>query len=76
MEKPIEPDSEFEAFLQQESQEIDEILASLDRTKDALYVQFHDAEVIKTIELAEDELLIDLDERGNVLGIEVLKPGI
>jgi len=76
MKKPVEPDGEFEAFLQQESREVDEILASLDRTKDVLYIQFHDAEVTKTVELAEDELLVDLDEHGDVLGIEVLRPGI
>ena len=42
----------------------------------ALYVQFRDATVIRTVELIEDELLIDLDEGGNVLGIEALRPGI
>lgn len=41
----------------------------------ALYVQFRDAKVERTVELLEDELLIDLDEHGNVLGIEALRPG-
>lgn len=41
----------------------------------ALYVQFRDAKVTKTVELIKDELLVDLAEHGNVLGIEALRPG-
>lgn len=41
----------------------------------ALYVQFRDARVAKTVELLKDELLVDLDEYANVLGIEALRPG-
>lgn len=41
----------------------------------ALYVQFRDATVTKTVELVKDELLVDLDEHANVLGIEALRPG-
>lgn len=41
----------------------------------ALYVQFRDAKVARTVELVKDELLLDLDEHGNVLGIEALRPG-
>ncbi len=41
----------------------------------ALYVQFRDAKVTKSVELIKDELLVDLDEYGNVLGIEALRPG-
>ena len=41
----------------------------------ALYVQLRHAEVIKTVELVKDELLVDLDEHANVLGIEALRPG-
>jgi uncharacterized protein YuzE len=41
----------------------------------ALYVQFRDATVTRTVELIKDELLVDLDEHANVLGIEALRPG-
>lgn len=41
----------------------------------ALHVQFRDAPVAKTVELVKDELLVDLDEFDNVLGIEALRPG-
>lgn len=41
----------------------------------ALYIQFRDATVTKTVELVKDELLVDLDEHANVLGIEALRPG-
>lgn len=39
-----------------------------------LYLQFRDTEATRTVELIEDELLVDLDEHDNVLGIEVLRP--
>jgi len=42
----------------------------------ALYVQFSDARVTRTVELVKDELVIDLDEHDNVLGIEALRPGV
>jgi len=41
----------------------------------ALYVQFRDTRVTKTVELVKDELLVDLDEHANILGIEALRPG-
>ena len=41
----------------------------------ALYVQFSDARVTRTVELVKDELVIDLDEHANILGIEALRPG-
>lgn len=41
----------------------------------ALYVQIRDARVTRTVELVKDELLVDLDEHANVLGIEALRPG-
>jgi len=41
----------------------------------ALYVQFRDIEVTRTVELIEDALFVDLDEHDNVLGIEALRPG-
>lgn len=41
-----------------------------------LYIQFRDdTEVVKTVELIKDELLVDLDEHDNVVGIEVLRLG-
>ena len=43
--------------------------------KGALYVQFRDAKVAKSVELVENELIVDLDEFNNVLGIEALRPG-
>ncbi len=41
----------------------------------ALYVQFLDTKVAKSVELIKDELFVDLDEYGNTLGIEILRPG-
>ncbi len=45
-------------------------------SRGTLYVQFRDAEVVRTVELIKDTLLVDLDEHNNVLGIETLRPGI
>ena len=41
----------------------------------ALYVQFRDTKVARTVQLVKDELLLDLDEYNNVIGIEALRPG-
>ncbi|MEK7467902.1 MAG: DUF2283 domain-containing protein [Planctomycetota bacterium] len=42
----------------------------------ALYIRFGTAKVHRTIELIENALIVDLDEKDNVVGIEALKPGM
>ena len=41
----------------------------------ALYLQFREAPVHKTVEFAKDAVVIDLDNNNNVLGIEILQQG-
>ena len=42
-----------------------------DREVDAVYIYLQEKEVVKTIELS-DVVKVDLDEKGNLIGIEVL----
>jgi uncharacterized protein YuzE len=42
-----------------------------DRETDAIYLQFSDAEIAETIELAEN-VYVDVDKDGNPVGFEVL----
>jgi len=42
-----------------------------DKTADALYVKFKQGKIAKTLRL-EDHLIIDLDSKSNILGIELL----
>jgi len=42
-----------------------------DRRADAIYIRLKDAEVATTREL-EDNLIVDLDEHGRLVGIELL----
>jgi uncharacterized protein YuzE len=42
-----------------------------DREADAIYLQFSDAEIAETIELAEN-VYVDVDKDGNPVGFEVL----
>jgi len=42
-----------------------------DREVDAVYIYLQQKEVVKTIELS-DAVKVDLDEKGNLIGIEVL----
>jgi uncharacterized protein YuzE len=42
-----------------------------DREIDALYIYLQEKEVVKTTELS-DAVKVDLDEEGNLIGIEVL----
>ena len=42
-----------------------------DREIDALYIYLQEKEVVKTTELS-DVVKVDLDEEGNLIGIEVL----
>jgi uncharacterized protein YuzE len=42
-----------------------------DREVDAVYIYLQQKQVVKTIELS-DVVKIDLDEEGNLIGIEVL----
>lgn len=42
----------------------------------ALYVRFSDARIVRTIEVVPDSLVLDLDDRGQVVGIEALEPGM
>jgi uncharacterized protein YuzE len=41
----------------------------------AIYTQFAEGKSAKTVEVCPEECLIDLDENGNILGIEFLAPG-
>ncbi|MBI3287626.1 MAG: DUF2283 domain-containing protein [Chloroflexi bacterium] len=45
-------------------------------SRGSLYVQFSDIQVARTVELIKDELLFDLDEYNNVIGIEAFTPGM
>ena len=42
-----------------------------DREVDAVYIYLQEKEVVKTIELS-DVVKVDLDEKGNLIGVEVL----
>ena len=42
-----------------------------DKIADALYVKFKKGKITKTLRL-EDHLIIDLDSKSNILGIELL----
>ncbi len=42
-----------------------------DKIADAVYMQLAEGKVFKTMEI-NDRLIIDLDEAGNTLGIEIL----
>jgi len=42
-----------------------------DREVDAIYIYLQQKEVAKTIELS-DAVKVDLDEKGNLIGLEVL----
>ncbi len=42
-----------------------------DRRADAIYIRLKDADVASTREL-EDNLIVDLDEHGKLVGIELL----
>jgi len=41
----------------------------------AVYVALKEGEVARTVEIAEGECYADEDERGNLLGVEMLAPG-
>jgi uncharacterized protein YuzE len=42
-----------------------------DKTADALYLKFKQGKIAKTLRL-ENHLIIDLDSKSNILGIELL----
>ncbi len=42
-----------------------------DKIADALYVKFKQGKVVKTLRL-ENHLIVDLDNKSNILGIELL----
>ena len=44
---------------------------TLDDEADALYIQFQEGKVAKTLKL-QDGILMDVDEAGRVFGIEIL----
>ncbi|MFN3466195.1 MAG: DUF2283 domain-containing protein [Candidatus Brocadiales bacterium] len=46
---------------------------SYDEKVDAMYITFSDLPVAKTVPVGEG-VLIDLDDRGRLLGIEILSP--
>lgn len=41
------------------------------KTADALYVKFKQGKVVKTLRM-ENQLIVDLDSKSNILGIELL----
>ena len=45
-----------------------------DGTIEAVYVTFLPHKVAKTVEVKEDQLLVDYNRRGEVVGIEILAP--
>jgi uncharacterized protein YuzE len=45
-----------------------------DGTVEAIYVKFLPDAVAKTVEVEQDELLVDYNENGDVVGIEILAP--
>ena len=46
---------------------------SYDEKVDAMYITFSNLPVAKTVQVGEG-VLIDLDDRGRLLGIEILSP--
>ena len=51
------------------------ITIEIDGEVRALYVRLRDGEIAETIEYPEQqEIFLDLDEKGQLLGIEVLEP--
>jgi len=42
-----------------------------DKIADAMYIYLKKAKVFKTIKM-QDRLIVDLDKKGNIIGIEVL----
>jgi uncharacterized protein YuzE len=52
------------------------ITLEVDEEAKALYFRLRKGEIAETIEYPEvEEILLDLDDQGQVLGIEILDPG-
>ena len=47
-------------------------MVSYDRVSDALYIRVRDGRVVDSVEVSEG-VILDLDEKGRILGIEVLE---
>ena len=45
-----------------------------DKVADAIYMTLRKGKVSKTVEM-EDRLIVDVDKKGNILGIELLDEG-
>lgn len=45
-----------------------------DKVADAVYMTLRKGKVSKTVEM-EDRLIVDVDKKGNILGIELLDAG-
>lgn len=45
-----------------------------DKVADAIYMTLRKGKVSRTVEM-EDRLVVDLDKKGNILGIELLDAG-
>lgn len=45
-----------------------------DKVADAVYMTLRKGKVSKTVEM-EDRLIVDVDKKGNILGIEILDAG-
>ncbi len=50
------------------------VSARNDGTLEAMYVRFSNRKVARTDEVIEDVLLVDLDSRNELVGIEILAP--
>ncbi len=50
------------------------IIIEIDGEARALYVRLQDGEIAKTIEYPDQEIFLDLDGQGQLLGIEILDP--
>jgi len=51
------------------------ITIEIDDNAKALYFRLREGNITETVEYPGKEVFLDLDERGQVLGIEVLDPG-
>ena len=52
------------------------ITIEIDEEAKALYFRLREGEIAETVEYPEvEEIFLDLDDQGQVLGIEVLDPG-
>ena len=46
----------------------------VDNKINAIYIKLHDGEIVKSKEMANGDVVLDLDKKGTVIGIEMLEP--